>query len=238
MRIPQKYHAAVKSFIDKHLKAGRIRPSSNSVMSGTLCVIKKDPNDPPRIVHDYREVNANTIPDHMPLPVMEDCLYPVVKAKVRAHIDMADAYYQLRNAEADIYKTAFKTPFGLYEWLVMSQGLCNGPASQQRYISHILHEYIGIICSVYLDDIVIYSNSVEEHKRNLHLVLTALRTYGIILSATKSVLFADRIEFLGHIISSRGIEPTPDKLEKIKAFIVPRSPGDIKSFLGLVNYLA
>src|ERR1700694_5031923 len=238
MCIPPKYHKHVKEFIDKHLKAGRIRSSSSSVTSGTMCVPKKDTNAPPRFVHDYREVNSNTIPDHTPLPAVEDVLYPFAKAKVRAKIDMTDAYYQLLVASKDVYKTAFKTPFGLFEWLVMPQGLCNAPASCQRYLSWILREYISTICAVYLDDITIYSNSIEEHKQNLHLILQTLRAHGIILSANKSTLFADRIEFLGHVVSSRGIEAAPDKLRKSQNFPTPQSPEDIKSFTGMTNYRA
>jgi hypothetical protein len=95
---------------------------------------------------------------------------------------MTDAYYQLLLALQVVYKMAFKTLFGLYKWLVMPQGLCNGPALCQRYLSWILCEYIYTICSVFLDDITIYSNSVEEHKHNVQLILQALRAHGIILS--------------------------------------------------------
>jgi hypothetical protein len=136
-----------------------------------MCVPKKVDDSPPRVVHDYREVNSNTIPDHTPLPAVEEVLYPFARAKIRAKIDMADAYYQLLVALEDVYKTAFKTPFGLFEWLVMPQGLCNGPASCQRYMTWILCEFIGKFCSVYLDDITIYSDSMEDHKSNVHSIL-------------------------------------------------------------------
>src|ERR1700737_993714 len=105
-------------------------------------------------------------------------------------------------------------------------------------MNEILREYIGKFCQVYMDDIVIYSDSVEEHKKHISLILQTLRNHDVVASRDKAKLFADRIEFLGHIISSRGIQPTPDKLEKISAFPRPRSVGDIKLFLGLVNYLA
>jgi len=134
MCIPQKYHKHIKDFIDKDLKAGRIHPSSSSVTSGTMCAYKKDPNAPPRIVHNYREVNANTVPDHTPLPAVEDVIYPFVRAKVLGKINLTDAYYQILLALKDMYKTAFKTPFRLYEWLVMPQGLRNGPASCPEHV--------------------------------------------------------------------------------------------------------
>src|SRR5437667_1342732 len=102
----------------------------------------------------------------------------------------------------DIHKTAFKALFGLYEWLVMPQGLCNAPATFQRYMNYVLRKYIGKFCAVYQDDIAIFSNSVEEHKQHVHLILQALRNHGITASPEKSTLFADRIEFLGHFVSS------------------------------------
>ena len=106
----------------------------------------------------------------------------------------------------DIYKTAFKTPFGLFEWLVMPQGLCNAPATWQGFINWILRKYVGKIYYVYIDDIAIFLDSLSEHYRNVRLILQALQDAGIILSSFKSCLYTDEIKFLGHIISSRGIE--------------------------------
>jgi hypothetical protein len=120
----------------------------------------------------------------------------------------------------------------------MPQGLCNAVASFQRYMRWVLREYLGVFCEVYLDDILIYSNSLEEHERNVRLILETLRRHGLVASKSKTRLFADRIEFLGHFISSKGIEPDPSKLDKITKFPTPCSSEDIKSFLGLVNYLA
>jgi len=138
----------------------------------------------------------------------------------------------------DIHKTAIKTPWGLFEWVVMPQGLCNAPATFQRFINWVLRDYIGVFCSSYLDDIAIYSKSVAEHKRNVRLILQRLREHGIYASVRKSQLFADSIEFLGHRISSKGIEADPVKLDKITDYPTPKCAKDILSFLGLVNYIA
>ena len=159
-------------------------------------------------------------------------------ARIRGKVDMVSAYYQHLMFKKDRYKTAILTPWSLYEWTVMLQGLCNAVASWQRYMNWVLREFIGKFCEVYLDDILIYSDSVEEHTENVKLVLGTLRKHGLIASKSKSQLFADRIEFLGHYVSSNGIEPDSGKLDKITNFLTPRSVGDIKSFLGLVNYLA
>ena len=102
----------------------------------------------------------------------------------------------------------------------------------------ILRDYIGKFCAVYIDDIAIWSNSVEEHARHVHLVLEKLREAGICVSIKKLVLFADEIQFLGHVVSSHGVEPAETKVDKILAAHIPTSPSDIKEFLGLINYIA
>ena len=238
-RIPTRYWSKLKEFIDMHLKAGRIRPSSSHIASGTIIVPKPtDPDGMPRVVHDYRALNAETVKDHTPLPRQEDIIDCMARAVVRGKIDLVCAYYQILMEIADIHKTAFKTPFGMYEWLVMPQGLCNAVATFQRYMNWVLRDYIGKFCAVYIDDIGIWSNSVEEHAEHVRLILEKLREAGINASIKKSVLFADKIHFLGHIISSHGVEPAGTKVDKILASHIPSSSSEIKEFLGLVNYIA
>jgi Reverse transcriptase (RNA-dependent DNA polymerase)/RNase H-like domain found in reverse transcriptase/Integrase zinc binding domain/Chromo (CHRromatin Organisation MOdifier) domain/Retrotransposon gag protein len=238
IRVPTKYWPAMKRFIDTNLKAKRIRPSSSHISAGTLMTPKKDLTVDPRVVHDYRELNERTVKDHTPLPRQDEILELLVRAVVRGKIDLVSAYYQILMHPDDIHKTAFKTPFGLYEWLVMPQGLCNAPATFQRHMNYVLREYIGKFCAVYQDDIAIFSNSVEEHKQHIHLILQALRNHGITASPEKSTLFADRIEFLGHYVSSKGLEADPNKLEKIANWPTPITATQITEFNGLVNYLA
>jgi len=238
MRVPTRYWPAMKRFIDTNLKAKRIRPSSSHISAGTFMTPKKIPTVDPRVVHDYRELNERTVKDHTPLPRQDEILELLVRAVVRGKIDLVNAYYQILMHPDDIHKTAFKTPFGLHEWLVMPQGLCNAPATFQRYMNYVLREYIGKFCAVYQDDIAIFSNSVEEHKKHVHLILQALRNHGITASPEKSTLFADRIEFLGHYVSSKGLEADPNKLEKIANWPTPITATQITEFNGLVNYLA
>jgi hypothetical protein len=237
-RVPTQYWQKMMLFIEHHLRAGRIRPSSSNIAAGTWMIPKDDPDDMPRVVHDYRKLNANTVKDHTPLPRQDEIIEVMARATVRGTIDLPNAYYQTSVAEEDRHKTAFKTPFGMYEWCVMPQGLCNAPATFQRYMNWVLRDYIGKICAVYIDDIAIWSSSVEEHERNVKSVLDALREAGIIASQKKSRLFADSVLFLGHIISSKGVEVAQDKVDKILAARTPRSPKDIKVFNGLVNYIA
>jgi RNase H-like domain found in reverse transcriptase/Reverse transcriptase (RNA-dependent DNA polymerase) len=201
-------------------------------------VPKKNPNARPRVVHDYRALNDNTVKDHTPLPRQDEILEPFVSAKVWGKIDMPESYYQTWMFPKDRHKTAIKTLWGLYEWVVMPQGLCNAPATFQRFMNWVLRGYIGVFCSSYIDDIGIYSNSLEEHKKHVRLILERLREHGIYASIPKSPLFADSIEFLGHHISSKGIEADPIKLDKITNYPTPKCAQDILSFLGLVNYIA
>ena len=132
-RLPTRYWSKMMEFLEEHLKAGRIRPSSSHIASGTWMIPKEDPNVMPRVVHDYRAVNGNTVKDHTPLTRQDDIIEKLANAVVRGKIDLICAYYQILMEEADIHKIAFKTPFGLYEWLVMPQGLCNAVATFQRY---------------------------------------------------------------------------------------------------------
>ena len=236
-RLPSRYWSQMRDFIDEHVAAGRIRLSSSHIASGTWMIPKDDPTDMPRVVHDYRALNAKTIKDHTPLTRQDDIIELLAKAKIRGKIDLICAYYQILMETADIHKTAFKTPFGTYEWLVMPQGLCNAVATFQRYMNWVLRKYVGRFCAVYIDDIAIWSDSVEEHEEHVRLILEALREAGICASKKKSVLFADEIHFLGHTISSRGIEPHHVKINKILASRTPRSASDIKEFNGLVNYV-
>lgn len=126
-------------------------------------VPKDDPTVMPRVVHDYRGDNAKTVKDYTPLTRQDDIIENLAWAKVRGKIDLICACYQILMEVADIHKTAFKTPFGTYEWLVIPQGLCNAVATFQRYMNWVLRKYVGRFCAVYIDDIAIWSNSVEEH---------------------------------------------------------------------------
>ena len=128
--IPTRHWTKLKEFIDVHLKGNRIRPSSSHIASGTIMILKaSDPDGMPHIVHDYRALNAETVKDHTPLMRQEDIIDSMARAIVHGKIDLVCAYYQILMEIADVHKTAFKTPFGIYEWLVMLQGLCNAVAT-------------------------------------------------------------------------------------------------------------
>ena len=235
---PKKYRDAWRQLLDQHLAAGRIRESSSEYCSPSFLIPKADPTVLPRWVNDYRALNDNTVPDHYPLPRIETILSDCAKGSIWAKIDMTNSFFQTRVHPDDVKLTAVMTPFGLYEWVVMPMGCRNAPATHQRRMNQALRKYIGVICHVYLDDIVIWSNSIQEHQKNVRTILQALREAHLYCSTKKSHLFATEIDFLGHHISERGVEPDGKKVEKIQKWPVPRCAKDVRKFLGLVQYLA
>ncbi|THG92770.1 hypothetical protein EW026_g8249 [Hermanssonia centrifuga] len=184
------------------------------------------------------QLNANTIPDAHPLPSIAEILSDCGKGKFFAKIDMTNSFFQTRVHPDDIPLTAVTTPFGLYEWTVMPQGCRNAPATHQRRMFNALRDHIGSICHVYLDDIVIWSETLDEHRRNVATVLECLRRHKLYCSPKKTDLFCISINFLGHYISANGIEADNKKVEKILDWPVPRSASDVRSFLGLVRYIS
>ena len=224
--------------MDQHLAAGRIRESSSKYCSPSFLIPKVDPTVLPRWVNDYRMLNDNTVPDHYPLLHIETILSDCAKGSVWAKIDMTNSFFQTWVHPDDVKFTAVMMPFGLYKWVVMPMGCRNAPATHQRQMNQALRKYIGKICHIYLDDIVIWSSSVDKHRQNMQTVLQALWDAHLYCSTRKSQLFTTELDFLGHHISQCGIEPDEQKVEKIQDWPVPRSAKDIQKFLGLVQYLA
>jgi hypothetical protein len=235
---PKKYKAAWKGLIDEHLAAGRIRPSSSPYSSPSFVIPKADPTAAPRWVCDYRFINSHTVTDRFPLPHVDDILSDCAKGSIFSKLDMTNSFFHTRMTPDHIKYTAVTTPFGLYEWVVMPMGLRNAPPIHQRRMTTALSDYIGKFCHIYLDDIVIWSNSVEEHQTHVEMILTQLQEHCLHLNKKKCVLFQDEIEFLGHKISARGIEACSSKCEKILKWPRPKTARDVRSFLGIVRYIA
>jgi hypothetical protein len=224
--------------LQQHLDAGRIRPSQAPTGSGAFIIPKADPTVLPRWVNDYRQLNTNTVTDSFPIPRIDDILADCAKGKIWATIDMTNSFFQTRMHPDDVHLTAVNTPWGLYEWLVMPMGIKNAPSIHQRRVTAALRPYISKICHVYLDDIVIWSETLEEHVRNVRLILQALEDAKLYCNPKKTKLFCSEIHFLGHRISARGVEPDEGKADRIKNWPIPKSSSDVRSFLGLVRYLA
>jgi hypothetical protein len=192
----------------------------------------------PRWVNDYHKLNANTIADNHPLPLVNDILQDCTGHHFYGKIDMTNSFFQTKMHPDSIKYTAVNTPFSLYEWLVMPMGLHNSPVVHQWWVFSTLHSLISKICHIYLDNIIIWSNSLEQHEENVHLVLEALQMANLYCSVKKSTLFCREVDFLGHHISEHGIKLDPKKINHIVNWPVPKSATDVRAFLGLVRYVA
>jgi hypothetical protein len=235
---PRKFREAWQTLIQQHLDAGRIRPSSSPHASPAFIIPKADTSVLPRWVNDYRQLNRNTVTDSHPLPRIDDILNDCAKGKIWGTIDMTNSFFQTRMHPDDIPLTAVSTPFGLFEWMVMPMGLRNAPAIHQRRVSSALQPYIRKICHIYLDDIIIWSNTVEEHCENVRLILAALRGSQLYCNPKKTLLFQTEVDFLGHHISARGIEADTKKTDRIAKWPRPQNAKEVRQFCGLVRYIA
>lgn len=157
--------------------------------------------------------------------------------KVFSSLDQTNSFFQTRMREADIPLTAVKTPWGLYEWVVMPMGLTNASATHQAQCEEALGELVNIICVVFIDDILIFSDNVEEHEQHVCMVLDCLRAANLYCSLKKTKLFQKEVKFLGHFISENGVRADEAKVEKITSWKTPNSPKEVKRFLGTVGWM-
>jgi Reverse transcriptase (RNA-dependent DNA polymerase) len=153
-------------------------------------------------------------------------------------MDMTNSFFHTRMDPESIPLTAVSTPFGLFEWLVMPMGLQNSPPIHQRRVMNALRGLVGKICHIYMDDIIIWSNTIEEHEQHTRQVLERLHANGLCLNANKSMFFRFNVDFLGHQISEQGIEAKKSCVDKILNWPTPKSASDVRSYLGLVRYIA
>ena len=225
---------ALREFIDENLKSGFIYPSKSTHGAPILFVKKKDGSL--RLCVDYRGLNRLTRKDRYPLPLITDLLDAPAKARVYTKLDLRHAYHLLRIAEGDEPKTAFRTRYGSFEWRVMPFGLTNAPAAFQRFVNSIFADLLDVCVVVYLDDILIYSDSPEEHTKHVQEVLRRLREQGLYCKLSKCEFSITTCEYLGYILSSDGLKMSSEKVQAIQDWPVPRKVKDIQSFLGFCNF--
>ena len=221
--------------LNRYIDAGWWEARASSQAAPLMCIPKKDGHI--RTVVDARQRNDNTVKDVTPLPDQEVIREDVARGRYRSKIDLADAYEQVRVRLEDVYKTAFSTIAGTYVSNVVQQGDCNAPATFQRLMTSIFRDAIGRFMHVYLDDIFIYSDSIEEHETHLRYIFEKLRESQLFLKWKKCELYADKVDCLGHVIDDKGIHPDSDKLSRIREWRIPRNYNDIQKFVGLVNYV-
>lgn len=185
---------------------------------------------------DFSKLNQVTRKDRYPLPNINDTLDALGKAKFFTTLDLAAGYWQVQMKPEDKDKTAFSTPKGQYHFKVLPFGLCNAPSTFQRLMDQVLRGLQGKTCLVYLDDIIIYSESFDEHLNHLREVLDRLKHANLKLKPKKCYICRRRVRYLGHVVTKLGVEPDPDNVSKILNFTVPGDIEGVKSFLGLTGY--
>ena len=235
---PYRVPEAQRKVIDMHVKdmahRGVIRPSKSPWSSPVVLVGKKDGST--RFCVDFCRVNAVTCKDVYPLPRIDETLDTLGGASYFTTLDLASGYWQVPLKEGDRQKTAFSTPTGLWEFTVMPFGLCGAPASFQRLMEIMLTGLNWEMCLVYLDDIIIFSHTFEEHLSRLESVLSRLRTGGLKLNVKKCTFCAPEVKYLGHVVSKNGLCPDESKVSAVQNFSVPQDRTQLRSFLGLIGY--
>ncbi|GJR83246.1 putative reverse transcriptase domain-containing protein [Tanacetum coccineum] len=213
---------------------GFIRPSSSPWGAPVLFVKKKDGSF--RMCIDYRELNKLTVKNRYPLPRIDDLFDQLQGSSVYSKIDLRSGYHQLRVREEDIPKTAFRTRYGHYEFQVMPFGLTNAPAVFMDLMNRVCKPYLDKFVIVFIDDILIYSKNKQEHKEHLKQILELLKKEELYAKFSKCEFWIPKVQFLGHVIDSKGIHVDPAKIESIKDWASPKSPTEIRQFLGLAGY--
>lgn len=234
-RIPPSMIEEVRNHIEQLLASGVIRPSKSPYTSNVVLVRKK--NGKLRLCVDYRQLNEITVKDSFALPRMEeifDCLHG---ASYFSTMDMKSGYHQIEVEETHKERTAFTVgSIGFYEYNKLPFGLTNAPATYQRIMQEILGDYNNKICLIYLDDLIIFSKTFDEHLHNLDLILTRLHEACLKLAPEKCFFFRPRVNFLGHVVTADGIETDPEKIEKVKTWPKPENPAELRSFLAFAGY--
>ncbi|GJS05612.1 putative reverse transcriptase domain-containing protein [Tanacetum coccineum] len=213
---------------------GFIRPSSSPWGAPVLFVKKKDGSF--RMCIDYRELNKLTVKNRYPLPRIDDLFDQLQGSSIYSKIDLRSGYHQLRVREQDIPKTAFRTRYGHYEFQVMPFGLTNAPAVFMDLMNRVCKPYLDKFVIVFIDDILIYSKDEREHEEHLKTILELLKEEKLYAKFSKCEFWIPKVQFLGHVIDSRGIHVDPAKIESIKDWASPRTPTEIRQFLGLAGY--
>ena len=234
-RIPPHMIDELRDHLEQLLASGVIRRSKSPWCSNVVLVRKK--TGKLRMCIDYRMLNEKTIKDSYALPRIEEVFDVLHGAKVFSVIDMKSGYHQVEMEEEHKDRTAFTVgPLGFFEYIRMPFGLSNSPSTYQRLMEDCLGDYNMKICVIYLDDLIIFADSFEQHLERLDMILTRLRECQLKLSAEKCFLIQKRVKFLGHVVSEYGIETDPDKIEKVKNWPIPDNSDELRSFLAFAGY--
>jgi hypothetical protein len=216
------------------LKRGVIQHSVSAFASPVLLVKKKDGTW--RFCVDYRHLNAITVKNKHPLPIVDEFLDELAGAQWFTKLDFRSGYHQIRVAQGDEMKTAFKTRSGLYEFRVMPFGLTNAPASFQSTMNKIFQPLLRKSVLVFMDDILVYSATLEDHVKHLEQVFSILQQHEFFVKLSKCVFAQQQLEYLGHVITSKGVATEPSKITAVQQWPVPVNAKQLRGFLGLTGY--
>ena len=234
-RIPPALFDEVRTHLQQLLAAGIIRRSHSPWSSNVVLVRKKD--NKLRMCVDYRQLNSKTIKDSYALPRSEEILDALGGNNYYTVLDMKSGYLQVDVEESHKPRTAFTVgPLGFFEFNRLPFGLVNSPATYQRLMEEILGDLHLDICFIYLDDLIIFSETYEEHLDRLQRVLQRLREANLKLSPKKCAFFQEKVKYIGHIVSKDGISPDPAKIEKVVNWPRPTTPEEVRRFLGFIGY--
>lgn len=222
--------------LEEMLDADIIEESTSMWQSPVVMVKKK--NGQLRFAVDYRKLNAVTKQHTFPLPRLEDVFdtIGISKANIFSTLDLASGFWQIPMDPETAHKSAFVTPTGIYQWKRMPFGLVNAPASFQALMTQVLKGLNWKTCLVYVDDILVFSNSFQQHIQHLHDIFTRLESAGLTLKPNKCSFALKEVHYLGHVITKTGVKADVAKTDAVKTFPTPKSTKDVRSFLGLCNY--
>ena len=233
-RIPFHLRPEADKEVSKMLNAGVIEPSSSPWAAPVVLVRKKDGTI--RYCIDYRKLNDVTKKDSYPLPRIDDSLDVLGKANYFSTLDLASGYWQIQLTDEAKEKSAFCTNSGLYQFTVMPFGLTNAPATFQRLMERVLAGLQWHTCLVYIDDIIIFSETIEDHLKQMQDIFDRLKQAKLKLKPKKCKLLQTKVKYLGHIVSKEGVETDPDKVKAVRDWPRPSCVKDVRSFIGFCSY--
>ena len=233
-RLPFHSRQQVFEMLEEMKGQGIIESSSSPWASPIVLVKKKDGSL--RFCVDYRKLNKVTIRDSYPLPRVDDILDSMHGAEWFTTLDLRSGYWQVEVEPSDRPKTAFTTPYGLYQFRVMPFGLCNAPSTFQRLMELVLSGLCWETCLIYLDDVIVFGRDWDEHLQRLRQVLSRLQEAHLKLHPGKCQFFRKSVSFLGHIISQHGVKTDPLKIQVVSHWPAPTNATELRSFLGLASY--